>query len=287
MSTIPSRFLPAVLFVALTMTIACNLYRSADPAPDVAWDVGGSDAGVNDTGIDTGGDDANVTDTLVGEDTGSAPDVASPLDVASPSDVASSPDTGTSDVAEDTGGDVILFGPTQECNPTFGAAEACGGSPVGTWEIDNVCTDVDLTEQISSFCAGTTVSRLDVRTSGTVVYTETTYSTDVSGFAEVDLTVPTSLCTLGGCDFLASQIESNLGDAQATCAPGAAGACDCTVRLTLSVVESGTYVANSASGVITYDNGDTVHYCIDNGALIQREFGDGVEFEITQVFVAQ
>lgn len=275
-----SRLLASILFVALTTTLACSDDPSVDPAPVPDVNIGESDAG-----MDTGGDDVSTNDASSGTDTGA--DTRTGTDTGPGPDVTSAPDASEADVVEDTGGDVTPFEPTQQCNPNFGAAEACGGSPVGSWEIDNVCTDVDIEGQIAAFCAGTTVTRLDIRTSGTVVYTETTYSTDLSGFAEVDLTVPSSLCTILGCEAIAGQIESNLPDSQATCASGAEGACDCTARLTLSVVESGTYVLNSESGLITYDNGDTYHYCVENGVLTQREFGEGVEFEVTQVFTAQ
>jgi len=175
-------------------------------------------------------------------------------------------------------------------NSTTGGAASCGGTAPcggtvdGTWQLDHVCTEGDLTGALESSlalpsaCAGT-VHSATMSATGTVVFAGGTQTdnitTTLQGTAVVSpacvaaelgstITLSDTVCAL-----VQAQISGTTGVTSATCS-FASGNCNCSVTYTSSNPTPKAYTVSGTS--ITYTNGDApTDYCVSGTTLTARQ----------------
>lgn len=162
---------------------------------------------------------------------------------------------------------------------TFGncpALTGCGGAPIGTWHYTAACMNNPFA-QASTICPTSTINNLAGTLRGSLVFTPTVVTRNVTSSVTGTLSVPAT-CLMG--IFTCSQIQTQL----AAFYPGAqcqaaAGGCSCTLTQTNNLMDSSAYTLSSSSllvGAGTYD------YCIQPNTTMryrrtgQATFEDGL-----------
>ena len=146
--------------------------------------------------------------------------------------------------------------------------EACGGDPVGTWELDSSCFDGNIE------IPGCTAATFDIQISqtGTVVLNDDgsyTSSVVTEGFTEVS--APAS-CLMGitDCGLL------NDPDEGVACTGNAEESCTCTSSLDDTDTDTGTWT--TAGNTLTITSGgepDVFEYCVSGSTMtIYQDDGD-------------
>ncbi|MBA2664230.1 MAG: hypothetical protein H0U74_18200, partial [Bradymonadaceae bacterium] len=160
---------------------------------------------------------------------------------------------------------------TGECKPDFGQADACGGNVVGTWSLEDACSQVDLEGLLKQACPLATVESMEITTSGTLVVTAAHYARNVTAVINAVVLIP-NLCAqvAGGCQGIEAAVAARLQNATATCTPNNDG-CSCDLELVEDGEEAGAYTL--VDGVITVADGSTFYYCVEGANLSLREFG--------------
>jgi hypothetical protein len=147
------------------------------------------------------------------------------------------------------------------CDPDFSEANACGGDPVGTWNVAGACVgDVEVPECPA---AVVTVETRDV--SGTLVVTDANWTYDVSGTIVYSANIPTvCVAAVGGdCAAVATALEAECSD------PGD-GSCDCTAEEAVEIASSGGYTLEDGNRAVI-DNGDEWIFCIEGDGITLRD----------------
>lgn len=163
-------------------------------------------------------------------------------------------------------------GGTVTCNPTFGASDACGGDPIGTWALNTACVDTD--DFAIDECPAATIEVTAISTSGTLTVDATTWAYDVSGTVELAASVPASCAAIfETCDNLGTFLEG-------TCVDAGGGDCDCTGTQAIEQSNTGTYVTEGGVAVVN-DGEESWYFCAEGGQMSIRE----VEGDITPVYV--
>ena len=161
------------------------------------------------------------------------------------------------------------------CNPDFDAGDACGGDPVGVWVYEDACISTDANaEAITGVCSDAVVGDTTFDGSNDLLLrADGFYTLSAAGTSRTDVFLPDSCVVITG--LTCEQFATVAGDG--VTGEDGVGGCDCVVETAYSQIDQGTYVADSDNGVITTDGGATYHYCIDGGALVYQEFGNGGE----------
>lgn len=143
-------------------------------------------------------------------------------------------------------------------------ASACGGDPTGTWRLVGGCVTKSPFE---NGCPDATISGVLDGSTGGLDLTADHY---ISFFASINgtfhMTVPTS-CYANKSQQACSDVGEDIG---ATCTGDVAVGCDCTVALTDSLQENGTWsVEGTNLVVVPFDERGTtqVPFCVDDGKL--------------------
>ncbi len=157
------------------------------------------------------------------------------------------------------------------CTGDFGAAQACGGDPKGSWTVTEGCTNFDYEAQIQGACASMVVDDAVVTLAGTLTVDAATFAQDVNGTISLTMNTPDK-CGVGNCSF----VQSGLGAVAttATCVDAGAG-CDCTASIDFASASDGAYT--TAGGVATLGSGETYYYCASGGTMLLREFGTNAD----------
>lgn len=213
---------------------------------------------------DAGSSDAAAADA---EPADGAPEDASPLD-AGAADASADAAVPPSDAGP--GADA---GPAPQCNPSFGAGDACGGAAAGTWTYRSACSNVDVFRPIRDACpaaapgpAPQTVSifgTLELGANGI-------FTRNASAVVSGEYTVPTTCAAqVGGCSNLGPYIELTAPGTTATC-PQSGTNCICSLTYSEARADTGSWSASG--GVITASSNLTqdYYYCASNGGLSYR-----------------
>lgn len=254
------RYLLAPLFSALVCASACS-----DEATDTDTGTNPMDSGVV---ADSGTPDSGVpADSGPPRDLG-FDDTGNPID-GGVEDTGVPADTG---VGGDTGVNPD-GGPGPTCDPNFGAAQACGGNPVGNWTYRGACTSVNILMGLANFCGGMVqIQNQSETASGTLELTGTAtagdYLRDGTSLVQVALTVPTSC--VPNCNLFELTLEGGMG-ITATCQTSGS-VCDCRVERTVRVMDQGTYVV-SGNVLTAFGSGGTTFdydYCVSGNNLVYK-----------------
>lgn len=167
------------------------------------------------------------------------------------------------------------------CRPGFGAADACGGDPTGTWNYRNGCATESAFAELTAMCTGVEVMNEARTTQGTLVMQANgSFTLDVNTLASGNLTVP-STCALmaGGCAGIEALIEGSGPDTMATCTGIAA--CECAVNARVRDTESGTWT--QSGGVVTTVTTEARqhHVCVEGNVLRYRDVPTGGEATVS------
>lgn len=179
---------------------------------------------------------------------------------------AGAQDAATPDASQPDAG----FG-DEMCIPSFGASDACGGDPVGSWVYRSACTDLDLFAQVTAACPGASFSNTAYAASGTLVLNgDNTFTRNVNTTVTTDFVLPVT-CVIANCSTLAAAIDGQLGGTT-TCTPNAASGCDCSTSIPLTTNDSGTYTVNGSIATVTPTAGmpGDYYFCEDANVLKYR-----------------
>lgn len=158
-----------------------------------------------------------------------------------------------------------------------GAASACGGDIVGTWQVSSSCLAVDTSSMMdSTSCPGETASASGTKITGTISYNaDKTYSSTLTTSGSVVVTLPASCLTQQGVTVTCAQLQQALSGAMSstfssvTCAESGGG-CACSVGLNpVTATQTGSY--STAAGVLTQTetggSPDDSNYCVQGNTL--------------------
>jgi len=141
------------------------------------------------------------------------------------------------------------------------AFTACGGDEVGIWDFAGGCIEVDLSAV--SACAGATVTRKVGYGRGCVDFDGTFGRRVGQATVEIETHVPPSICTLGGCMALQTQLRAN-GVTGATCVDASDGGCDCEASTTNDLEQASSYTIEGNTIVVGSRRWD---YCISGDTM--------------------
>jgi hypothetical protein len=148
------------------------------------------------------------------------------------------------------------------------AFTACGGDPVGSWNILGVCLGPD--PDFIPGCDGETATT-NVSTTGTVTVTASNYMTSVTSSGTINLTVPGSCLPTGvtSCE--------QLNGADQTCTGNVASSCACTGTVDSTDMEEGTYTTSGGMLTLMPTGGtpETLEYCVQGNTFRVRD-GDSI-----------
>lgn len=168
---------------------------------------------------------------------------------------------------------------------TCGSTAPCGGSVDGTWKLDNVCTEGDLTGALESSlalptdCSGAVRSATIVSAIGTIAFANGMQTDDITTTLQ-GTAVVSSACVaaeLGStitlndsvCALVQARMAGTTGISNPTCSFGS-GNCNCSMTYTSSNTTPKTYTVSGTS--ITYTNGDApTDYCVSGTTLTARQ----------------
>ncbi len=237
-----------------------------------SWGTTG--CGSNDTGP--------TTDSGVRPDTSApAPDTSAPApDTGTPAPDTGTPAPDTGTPAPDTGTPAPDTGTSAPCNETFGANDACGGDPIGSWLFQSTCTDFDFGPLLQTVCATASVKALAINAQGTLEVTAGTWDHQISGDVTATASFPSSCALVAmGCSAFEGLVKTSVPDT--SCSDDGASGCDCVVKMPVDESYSGTYT--QSNGVATLDNGDEYFFCINGSSMLLRQ-KNGDSDEIRPVF---
>lgn len=274
--------------------LSCLLFVGAFACGDS--DPGTADGSVADTGTptDSGARDLGMSDAGRADAQASDADAGGPADQGTPSEDggnadAAGPDLGNVDAGNGDAGSVDAgngdagngdagsqpdagpIGPT--CNPTFGAGDACGGDPVGTWNYTAACVDPIVFATAQQLCPFITSVQLSNTATGTLTLNEDlSFSRTATATFIYDVFVP-AVCAqqIGGCPGVAGYIESNITATRRTanCSTQRNSDCNCTVLVEQVSNDSGTYTVDSANGIIVA-NALEYYYCVSGDDMLYK-----------------
>jgi hypothetical protein len=158
------------------------------------------------------------------------------------------------------------------CEP----APACGGDPVGTWQIATSCLDIDLSSYTAE-CDGATARAVDFGVTGTITYdADLTYTltSTLSGRVVASWPAP-CLTPANGIQVTCEQLRAALlapGTYQSiTCVPASSG-CTCSLEMNAeSSWSEGRYVTDAAGVLTETDSTGSARqrdYCVKDGATM-------------------
>ena len=166
-----------------------------------------------------------------------------------------------------------------ECQEDFGAADACGGNPEGSWNLTDSCTDFDLEGALTQFCPQAAVSSFEYQSTGTLVVLDGIFARTTEAELSAEISFPINCAIpVGGCDGVAAFLEGAYDGADVTCTTvplagggvGGGGNCECILDAELSETSSGSYTTND--GIATVNGDQDYYYCVDpsGSALMLR-----------------
>jgi hypothetical protein len=168
-----------------------------------------------------------------------------------------------------------------DCAALMGAFDACGGDPVGTWDVTRACGEA-LESPFADECPASTISgTIGFALSVTITATTVQFGTSTWSW-DVDIVVPQSCLgaiEAADCNALAELLCSDPGCTASCQASGA----DCRCDFGGQDVESGSPAApyTIANGTMTIDYGggdtDAFRYCVKGSEMAFR--GDGGDLE--------
>lgn len=164
-----------------------------------------------------------------------------------------------------TGGGLLGGGPT---GGTCSAFTPCGGSVVGTWDVQQFCATGSGPLELEG-CPSATAALDSVTATGSVTYNADLTTTGNVAFTGVmKATIPMSCLNGQTCAQLESGLKAELtnpaGDFTSAACTGNTTACVCMLGLkSMQVTEPGTYLTNGNNLVSRNAAGeeDTVEYC--------------------------
>ena len=170
------------------------------------------------------------------------------------------------------------------CDPDFGAADACGGDPVGAWTISEACTNWDPASMLTDACPAATITSQSSSLSGTLsLVAGGTYTQNVTSTVDVEVNVPQA-CVITDCTITGNVVSGATGET-VTCVSDGGTGCDCDAAFTDTVDDSGTWSTND--GVATINGGagtEQFYYCVSGNAMIVRPITLVEEEDIAQVY---
>jgi hypothetical protein len=218
--------------------------------------------------VDGGDDDGpSGRDAAIPADSGSA-------DSGNTDSGVTDMDTGVADM--DTGVADMDTGVAQpiECDPDFGAADACGGALTGVWTYRVACGRTPIGAALEDQCPAVELRAETFEAgSGTLTVAANNFDLDVNVEVHVEAALPAQ-CTINGCPGTQALLSQAYPQATVACVAAGAG-CDCTIDGPVGTFTNGTVV--TSGGVATVDGTDTYYYCVQGSSLIYRRFGTGVE----------
>ncbi len=226
----------------------------------------GSNNGASNNGATNNNGVTNNNGTTTGTNNGTTAGTNNGTTTATNNGTTTGTNNGTT-----TGTNNGTTGGTQTCNGSLDAATACGGDPMGTWTVDEVCSDYDFAGLIQQACAQATAGDPTVDATGTLAVTASNWAYELNGSAMIDANIPQN-CNFLGCAQTASLIESTGGAESATCTDDGAGGCDCTATYDISTASAGSYTTDGA-GTATIGTGETYYYCVAGDSIQIREYG--------------
>jgi hypothetical protein len=146
---------------------------------------------------------------------------------------------------------------------------ACGGDPVGTWQIAGACISGNTGDNPFGDSCPDAVVGIDVSATGSLDITSTRYTWNLSVGGTAHVTVPPDCVqTLGGEQ--ATDCSAFAGD-KATCTGSLTKGCDCATPIDPSTENStGTYTIQGNSIIGTDDGGqpgNPTDFCVQNNQL--------------------
>jgi hypothetical protein len=152
---------------------------------------------------------------------------------------------------------------------------ACGGDPVGTWNVAGVCTDRTFENPLAENCPESTYS-VSLDMNGTIdVRSDGTYSTDTSTVIVSSFSLPSSCLEanqITSCDQIVTALTSD--GQQASCSGDADSSCRCTVTNEDPSSATGTWSANGSELTINDGSGaDVSTFCVE-GSTLKIQFTD-------------
>jgi hypothetical protein len=149
---------------------------------------------------------------------------------------------------------------------------ACGGDPVGEWEIAGACIDAEL-DFASDDCPGATGSISGFQFAGSI-----TFADDGTGTNNVmsDITIRANFpgeCLMGAsCEALEGALRGDDEDMNAVSCSGSSS-CSCTARLVSD--EATAFTWSTSGNTITID-GQSSDYCVQGDtAVVRTDTGEG------------
>ncbi len=164
------------------------------------------------------------------------------------------------------------------CDPFFGGAQACGGDPLGSWVIEEVCGDGRIRSELISGCPGATLNSSDVSGTGTLQFFpngEYLFSQVLQG--NLTTQVPPQ-CSVG-IGISCATIQMGLvfdGFTGTVCTTSASG-CQCSWSGSNSANETGSYTVEADRIQMLPDviNPYEALHCVSNGVLQFSAQGTG------------
>jgi hypothetical protein len=211
----------------------------------------------------------------------SGPSMDGPVNDSGPGPDAGSMEDGGPAVDGGGGTDGGPTGIPVELTETCPKFTACGGDLEGVWAYSGACVTVaDAEAMFAAACPTADILMGSGTVDGTVTFSATMISREVTTTLDVTVNVPTE-CTMGfGCLLVGPVIESMAMLDDVTCVDAASGrsGCDCRILNSAPVSENDAY---TTIGGNTFENSRTMRrweYCNDgSGGLSVREVmgGDG------------
>jgi hypothetical protein len=159
-----------------------------------------------------------------------------------------------------------------------GTVSPCGGDIVGTWKVVDACAGISSPSTTNGTCAGETVQVGSYTANGTITFNaDMTYAVSVTqSFSEI-ATLPASCLTMNGitvtCDELTAALsattQSDAGAGMTTCS-ASGSSCNCTIGLSGSTTEMGTYTLSGDTFSTTSSSAGTTSstsYCVQGNTL--------------------
>jgi hypothetical protein len=157
--------------------------------------------------------------------------------------------------------------------------DACGGDPIGSWQIVDSCLDFQIDPPET--CPTATVT-VDASFTGTASFdADGTFDRTVNLSGDSTMTFPASCLEGATCAQIEAQVQPNFPDI--TCADAAAGACACTYSIEQDQSDSGTWEVSGSTLTTTGTDGEpeAAEFCVSGDTFLLRlDTGDGFSFAI-------
>jgi hypothetical protein len=164
-------------------------------------------------------------------------------------------------------------------------AAPCGGDLVGAWNFSDICLDeAALSADFQAFCAGASISALNISYTGSIEFTAGNYTVDATSSQSFTVSFAVACLNGGTCADYAAALE-------ATADPGTTASCSGTTTCTCMVdtgpqpaAESGGYTVSGNTVTTTPSDGsaaDTLSYCVKGDTVNFMEIeGDQTVVEL-------